>query len=96
MNSVPPSLRAVSRKAATSSGASRTGAWRPRTVCTAGRGRSAGSSRTVGAPARRWRQKPSCASSAPPRSHSRCQTAKSAYWIGSSGSRGVRPAANAG
>ena len=28
-------------------------------------------------------------------SHSRCQTAKSAYWIGSSGSGEGRPAANA-
>ncbi len=95
MNRVAPSCRAVSRRAWTSAGASRTGTWPPREVCTAVRGRSVGSSSAVGAPASRSRQKASWRSRAPPRSHSRCQAAKSAYWTGNPGRGDGSPAANA-
>jgi hypothetical protein len=45
----------------------------------------------AGAPARRSRQKASWRARTSPASHSRCQTAKSAYWTGSSGSGEGRP-----
>jgi hypothetical protein len=57
----------------------------PRLVRTAGRGRSVGSS-SGGTPASRSRQYESCSSSSGPVNRSRCHTAKSAYWTGSSGS----------
>jgi hypothetical protein len=67
----------------------------PRKLRAAGRGRSAGSSSTAGAPASRSRQKASCRSSSSPESRSRCHAAKSAYCTGSSGSRASSPCESA-
>ena len=66
-----------------------------RVLRTAGRGRSAGSSRTGGMPASRLRHQASCRLQTRARQPARCQTAKSAYWTGSSGSGLGRPARNA-
>ena len=74
---------------------SRTGRVAPRKLCTAGRGRSVGSSRSGGRPASCRRQKAISLSRTSPCSQERCQTAKSAYCTGSSGSGDGRPAANA-
>ena len=52
----------------------------------AGRGRSVGSSQRRGARPAAPASRRAAAPAPRPRSHSRCQTAKSAYWTGSSGS----------
>ena len=91
MNRVTPCRRPRSRRAAVSSGGNAIGRPAPRKVWTGGRGRSAGSSRTVRAPRSASFQRPICESRTPAVSQSRCQTAKSAYWIGSSGSAAASP-----
>ncbi len=58
----------------------------PRAPWAAERGRSVETVSSGGAPPSCSFQKPMCASSTSPLSHSRCHTAKSAYCTGSSGS----------
>ncbi|CAM4039236.1 hypothetical protein COSO111634_31775 [Corallococcus soli] len=55
------------------------------------RGWSVSSSSAGGAPSNCLRQYASCLSSSAPWSQSRCQTVKSAYWMGSAGSGEGRP-----
>ncbi len=74
---------------------SRTGREAPRKLCTAGRGRSVGSSREGGRPASCRRQKAISFSRVSPCSQERCHTAKSAYCTGSSGRSDGRPSAMA-
>src|SRR5215831_11674564 len=57
----------------------------PRYDCSRGRGRSVGRSRTNGAPVKHSLQYARCFSIADPCMTDRCQTAKSAYWIGNTG-----------
>ncbi len=56
MKSVTPLRRDNSRRAAESSGENRTDSSSPSKLCSAGRGESVGSSRTVGAPSSWCRQ----------------------------------------
>ncbi len=95
MNSVTPSRCENAASSRDRSGASLRDSIPAGWVGAAGRGRSAGSSRTCGAPASSSRHQASCSASTSPCSHSRCHAAKSAYWIGSSGSGEGAPADSA-
>ena len=95
MNGVAPSRRLTVRKRSPRPAAKKCGRTLPRREATGGRGRSAGSASKGAAPSRCRRQKASWISRFSPCSHSRCQAAKSAYWIGSSGSGAGRPARRA-
>ena len=94
MNSVPPWALASSRRPAVTSAGISKSTQPPSVVRTGGRGRSVGSS-SGWAPASRSRQCSSCPASRGPSRDFRCQTAKSAYWTGSSGSCGSSPRTNA-
>ena len=96
MNGVTASLWASARRRSESAAGRAKARCAARPLHCAGRGRSRGSVRSDGAPARRSRQWPISAASTSPESQRRCQMAKSAYWIGSSGSGDGSPAANAG
>ena len=96
MNRVAPSRRASAPQRL--AGARRERAARaapPRSSGRAGRGRSVGRSSTRARRRAARASRRAARSSASPASQRRCQTAKSAYWTGSSGSGEGRPAANA-
>ncbi len=67
----------------------------PRRLSSAGRGRSSGSSTTAGTPASRRFQNATSGARASSVSQRRCQAAKSAYWMASSGKGEGRPSRQA-